>query len=155
MGTGFIRLPKNYYSNFKAGEKVKVEILNKENVEVFYPIISKYKKYLGFYIPQNICDKGKLLRKVIKVKLEKLDGFHSRLMLDGKLYIPKIIAEKYNLKKNDLVIIEGIIKNEKVEKICEVHVRKRKNKTEYFCIFLKKHKNLEGIFRIKKKLKKK
>lgn len=154
MGAGFIRIPNNYYNNFKFGENLRVKILSKNNLSVFYPTISNYKNYLGVYIPKRICAANKLLGKEIKVKIEKLDGFHSRLTSDGRLYIPRVVAKKYNLRKNDLVIIKGNIGNKSLEKICKIHTRKKKNKKEYFCIFSRESRNLEGIFLIKEKLEK-
>ncbi len=152
MGAGFVRIPKNYYNHFKVGESAKVKILDEETTSVFYSTISNYKEYRGFYIPQGICIGRKLLGKLVKVEVKKLEGFHSRLMSDGRLYIPKAVAEKFNLKENDLIVIKGNVNGKNLERICKTCLRKRRNKVEYFCIFSRDYSGLEGVFQVKRKL---
>lgn len=153
MGAGFARIPKDSYSNFGLGENIKVEILNENGSIVFHPVISSYKNYLGFYIPKNICIGNKLWKKRVKVRIEKICGFHSKLGSDGRLHIPKVIAEKYDLKKDDLIAVKGRIGDKKIERICKIHARKIKN--ECLCLFSNEKGNKEGVFIVKKKLKRK
>jgi len=151
-GAGFMKISKELCDSFILGEKLKVEFTSLNSI--FYPIVSNYKNYLGFYIPQSVCINNNLLGNVIEAKIEKIDGFTSKIGNDGKIYIPHIEIDKTKLKTNDLVLIEGIIDEKKVERICEIHSREKYGKKEYFCIFSGKYRNKECIFKIKKKLKK-
>ena len=151
-GTGFIRIPEKS-SNFNLNENVKIKIRTEESCYPFYGRIKDYKGFIGVYVPKNICFNNDLIGKKIKICLEKIKGFYSKLSSDGKLYIPISYAKKMKLNKNDIVLVETKINNLNVKKFCEIKKRERIRKTEYFCMFSPKFKEKDGIFVIKRILK--
>jgi len=149
-----MRIPKNFTKFFDVNDNVKVQIRNEEFSHYFFATIRDYKGFAGVYVPKKICLNNNLLGKKIKVSLGKIKGFHSKLGSDGRLYIPKSIAEKLKLDRDDILQIGGRIDHYKINKFCEINKRVRKNSTEYFCMFSSELKKKGGIFKIRKKLKK-
>jgi len=153
-GTGFIRIPKDFTEFFDVNDNIKVQIKNGSLSPSFFATIRDYKGFVGVYVPKNTFSSNNLIGKKLKVSLDKIKGFHSKLGTDGRLYIPKFYAEELKLDRDDILLIEARINDSKINRFCEINKRVRKNTTEYFCMFSPELKKMSGTFKIRRKLKK-
>ena len=150
-GTGFFYIPKNKEGGFSLGDRVRVELSDSENY--FFARIVRDGIRLGIYTPKNITSRYNLLDQETKVKLSKMNGFFSKISVDGRIYIPQDIVKKYKLKQNDIVLIKGIEENKIItKKYSKINVNHRKGgrKKEYTCVFDKNLYNNPLVFQIKK-----
>ncbi len=148
-GTGFFYLARDKENLLEIGKRVKVEL---PNSIYFFSKLIKHNNRLGIYVPKKIMSKSQLLNKNIEFQISKINGFYSRMYLDGRIYIPKDIAENQILKQNDIVLIKGIENNKVIqEKYSKVNIYKKKKRIEYMCIFDKSFYGKKLIFKIEKK----
>jgi len=148
LGVGFIRLPSDIRSSFVPEQNIKVTIYDGDLNHHFYSRLKDYSG-LGTFVPYQIVLENDLIGKRIEVSIEKIDGFFTTILKDGKIYIPKSISETLKLKSNDIVVIEGIFDGNKEERINKIFRRNIRNTAEYFCIFDRKLARKKGIFKVK------
>ncbi|HZX45038.1 MAG TPA: hypothetical protein VFF28_05130 [Candidatus Nanoarchaeia archaeon] len=142
-GTCFIRLPKRIAKKYPAKQEIKVLIDNKIG---FFCNIRTW-RVIGFYVPATIAIKDNLFDKEVEVAIEKIDGFYSTLLPDGRVYLPNNLAIKLKLRKQDIILLEF---NDKKE-YCTINFRKKGSTEEFFCMFAKQSINRQkGVFKIKK-----
>jgi bifunctional DNA-binding transcriptional regulator/antitoxin component of YhaV-PrlF toxin-antitoxin module len=153
-GVGFIRLPAPQRQFFKIDESFKVTMIDKKTNPMFYGRIKHYSG-LGIFVPKEIVAKNNLLHKEFIIFFEKINGFHTKLTSDGRLYIPKNIFEIHGLEYDDIVLVSANIDNRKLERYCRVRKRIKEGGTlDCFCVFDSGLSGKEGIFKIEKKIKK-
>jgi len=146
-GTCFIQIPKHLAKFFNEKEEIKVTINNKItffcNIRVF--------RGLGLYVPADISLEYDLINKEVAIKLEKIDGFFTRILTDGRVYIPGEIAKNLGLKREEIILLECKTNEKILREYCKVLIREKESTTEYFCMFTKKHsEKIGGIFKILK-----
>lgn len=149
-GTGFFCIPKEKVNFFNLDDWVRVELSN--NIYFFTKIIF-YSHRLGVYIPKRIVKENGLLGKEVLIQMKRVDGFSAKVSSDGRIYLPKDIAEKQKFKDNEIVLIKAIEGNKIVqEKFSKISIRKKKNRSiEYYCFFDRRFQNKTLLFRIEKK----
>lgn len=149
-GAGFVFLPKKAESSFKFGEKVRVELFG--NIH-FFAKIAKANNRIGVYIPRSITLENNLLSKKVAVKIVKINGFYSRISLDGRIYVPQDVIKKLKIKQNDIIFVKGVENSKIVErKYLKVSVNKRKSgKKEYTVAFGRNFHKRELLFQLEKK----
>ena len=147
-GAGFVSIPKELRSHFVINSQVKA-ILNSK-----IPIYAKIREFnsLGFYIPYNIAGQFNLLNNLVKVGIENITGFYTSIGEDGRIYLPNSLAQKLELKYNDIIEIEGFISGIKKVAYPMISVRKKGTTTEYSCLFNRKAAGTSGFFKIIRKL---
>lgn len=146
-GTSFIHVPIDFAKKFYEKEEIKVTIDNRIN---FFSNVRVWKG-IGFYVPSDIALKFNLFNKKVNVSLEKIDGFHAKILYDGRVYISNNIAEKNKLIQNDIIFLECKTKDKILREYCRIHSRNKKNTIEHFCMFTRKRSQIiEGIFKILK-----
>jgi len=150
-GTGIVRIPKDKRDLFKEGELLRITVLSQDKIS-FYARVRKINN-LGFYIPKEIMRKIEF-PKEHTLQFEKIDGFCSKIGSDGRVYIPAGTAEKFNLKNDNITLIEGIVENQKFSLFCQVKARIKRKETEYKVTFNKNLADKSGIFDVKRNLSK-
>jgi hypothetical protein len=150
-GTGIVRIPKDKRELFKKGELLRITVLSQDKI-FFYATVRRISN-LGFYIPKEIMGKIEF-PKEHTFHFEKIDGFCSKIGSDGRVYIPVGTAEKFNLENDNIVLIEGIVENQKFNSFCLVKTRIKRKKTEYKVTFNNNLFNKSGIFNMKRNLSK-
>ena len=143
-GVGFVILPEN--SGLNKGDTLIVKVLEKD-IE-FYASARIYYKKLGFYISSKIMNKKKLLGESFTFSVENVDGFHTKIGYDGRIYLPNRLAKENNVRKGDCLLIEGIIGSKVIKRYCQVGIRKKERTVEFKCQFSIESRHQEGIFRI-------
>ena len=56
-----------------------------------------------------------LLGKEVLIQMKRVDGFSAKVSSDGRIYLPKDIAEKQKFKDNEIVLIKAIEGNKIVQ----------------------------------------
>lgn len=147
--TGFIRLPYNLRMNYTINEDYKINLTFDSKFISFFGKVKNYSG-LGFYIPAKIVQKYSLMTKNVNIKTKKLEGFHTTLGCDGRLYIPCKIGNKLKLRNKIPILVEGKINDKTIKKYSLVFVRKHKKKeNEYMIMMGPEYARLPGIFQIK------
>lgn len=104
-------------------------------------------------MPKKIIQDNDLFNNQIEIRIQKINGFYTRVYPDGRLYIPRGIAEVQKLKENDIVLLKAM-KDDKVikQKYSKIHItfRGRKRQEEHTCAFDKCFHGKECIFTIEK-----
>lgn len=148
-GTGFFYIPRDKENLLDLGKRVKVEL---PNDIYFFSKVIKHNNRSGIYLPKKIMLENQLFNRNVEFRISEINGFYSRIYLDGRIYIPKDIAENQKLKQNNIVLIKGIENNKVVkEKYSKINVYKKKKRMECMCIFDKSFYDKELIFKIEKK----
>jgi len=148
LGISFIRIPQESRKNYAEKETVKITLDNKLS---FYSKIRKNRNGIGVYIPKETNPENNLYGKKVEVLVDKVQGFHSVLGKDGRLYIPQNVEETFCLNNGDIILIRCLSDPNKEDKFCKVHVRLKKNK-ECMCIYDCQSPKFEGLFEVVRKV---
>lgn len=139
-GAGFIRIPANIRSKFSITEQYKATINSKIT---FYCKIRDYKG-TGLFVPIEINRKNKLYKKEVNVKLEKIDGFYTKVGPEGRVYIPNF----YNLNERDIISANVRINGRDSIKYPRIYLREKKNSKEFIFYLDSKLCGEEAIIKI-------
>lgn len=146
-GTCFIRIPEIFTNKHCEGDEIKVQI---DTNIFFYCNIRRWKE-LGFYIPAKIALTYHLINKEVVVRIQRIEGFSAKIMYDGRVYIPKHVAQQNNLRQNDIILLECEGRDKIQRAYCKMHTREKKKTKEYFCMFTRRRsEKIIGIFKIEK-----
>lgn len=147
-GTGFFTLSQRLSSKFQEGNQVLVKIQSDVGIH-YYGTIKRFNGKLVVYVPKEIMTKHELCHKTLEIRLEKVDGFHTKVGKDGRIYLPKKRAEELNLDEGQIIEVNGQIGDRTETAYGPVLMRKRGNKTTYRVNFNKNYAGKEGVFKIK------
>lgn len=141
-GAGFIRIPLQIRDKFSVGEQYKAIIDSK--IE-YYCKIRDY-KCKGIFVPIEINIRNELYKKEVKVELEKIDGFYTRIGSEGGIYIPNF----YHLKKGDIVSIRAKINGKELTTYPRIYLREKDNSKEFIFYLNSLFYNKEAIIKVNK-----
>lgn len=147
-GTGFFSLPQEWSSKFQKDSQVLVKIQTDDEIH-YYGRIRKFNGKLVVYVPKEIMTKHEFCGKTLEIHLEKVDGFHTKIGKDGRIYLPGKRAEGLDLSEGQIIEVEGQIGDKKETVYGRLLIREKNNKNIYRMTFNKKYAGKEGIFRIK------
>ncbi len=150
-GTGFFYIPEERSTLLSLGVRVNVKLLNSL---YFFAKVIKYGNRLGIYVPKRPMEENNLLDKNVKIQINEIDGFYSKMCSDGRIYLPQDIVKKQKIERNEIILIRGI-KNDKVirKKYSKVQItnREKRHQMEYTCVFDKKFYGKNLIFKVENK----
>ncbi len=145
-GVGFIRFPANIKEDFSFGDQYKVTI----NSQIIFYAKVRYNKGKGIFIPLEITIKNKLYKKIVNIKLEKINGFYAKIGSEGRVYIPN----SYELKDRDIISINVIIDEKTFVKYPRIYLKERRNTKEIIFYLDSSFRNKSSIIKINGVLKK-
>lgn len=146
-GVGFIYLPDEHQNRWNVGQQLQITIEYANNKITFFACLRKTHK-LGVYVPAGRLDNN-LFNQLTTISIQEVDGFFTRLSSDGRIYLPQQIVQELDLKQNEIILINGIVNDNSITKMCQVKIRQRQTTTEFSCAFSAEFGRKEGIFSIK------
>jgi hypothetical protein len=147
QGAGFIRLPVELFSLRDVGTQLNISLFLDKNEIQFFAKIRNYVD-IGFFVPLKITSKYNLLNLNIEYTFTTIDGFVTTTSSDGRIYLPKNLAEELKPRINEILQIESLIDEQRIIEYCQIKIRKKGKTSEYYCMFNPKLKNKVGVFKI-------
>ncbi len=145
-GAGFISLPERLESKFQIGKQVKININGDKSIS-FYTKIRKWRG-LGVYVPKKIATENNLCQKTCRVEIEQVNGFHTKIGSDGRIYIPKKRAEELQLEEGKIIKVKGEIGKTKETVYKPINIREKETTADYRITFDEEKAGKEGLFKI-------
>lgn len=150
-GTGFFYISKERSTLLSPSARVNVRLLNDLH---FFAKVIKHNNRLGIYVPKHLMEKNNLLDKNVKIQINEIGGFYSKMCSDGRIYLPQDIVKKQKIEQNEIILIRGIENNKVVrEKYSKIQItnRKKRHRIEYTSVFDKKFYGKNLIFEVENK----
>ncbi|MHA1867444.1 MAG: hypothetical protein ACTSXD_05205, partial [Candidatus Heimdallarchaeaceae archaeon] len=109
-GTGWISLPRELRDSVELGSYYDLSLYTEEQVHLDLTVkLVECKGYLGFYIPNKLCEKHALLRKKVEVMIEQSEYFPAQISADKRIYLPYSYVVENDIKENELYEIEIVV----------------------------------------------
>ena len=102
-GTGWITVPMRLRDTLKIGDWYELALVTQEqHLLSLHLRLVKNKSIWGFYLPQALCLEKQLIGKQVNVELKHTEYVPVTFSEITRVRIPNIIAERYNIQKDEL-----------------------------------------------------